>query len=70
MADIKDLISQAQRSKLGRAISNITSNLDRDKQRAGFQFIKPETRQNFQNFQKKFPIQHNNSIHLKKLLDM
>lgn len=36
---IKDLISQAQKSKLGKAISNVVSRADRDKSMAGFQIV-------------------------------
>jgi len=42
---LKDLISQARKSKLGRAISN----LDRDKQQSGFQFTSPSLRSGVSN---------------------
>lgn len=40
---LKDLISQAQKSKLGKAISNVVSYADRDKQQSGFQFTSPDS---------------------------
>lgn len=42
---LKDLIQQAKQSRLGKAISN----LDRDKEREGFQFISPQTRRSVRN---------------------
>ncbi len=45
---VKDLIKKAQQSKFGKAIGNVVSSLDRDKERSGFQFISPETRQSLQ----------------------
>jgi len=52
MADIKDLISKARNFKLNKAISNVVSGLDRDKQQQGFQFTSPQFRQNINNAQK------------------
>jgi len=45
MASIKDLISRARQSRVGKAISGVTNRLDRDKQQSGFQFTSPQQRQ-------------------------
>jgi len=44
---LKDLISNAKRTKLYSAINKVVSSADRDKEREGFQFITPQARQNF-----------------------
>ena len=36
---LKDLISQAKKTKLGRAVSDVVSSIDRDKEKPGFQLI-------------------------------
>lgn len=43
---LNDLISKAKNSKLYSTISKVVSTIDRDKERDGFQFISPQTRQN------------------------
>lgn len=50
MADIQDLVSRVRKSRLGQAVSNIASSLDRDKEREGFQLLSPQGQANLRAF--------------------